>query len=595
MRSMRYTLPLLAVALAACGTSTADVLTVFPEKPSVQDSIVVTLDEELFFAENIETVTLAAGELGVPVEMTFDPALNELSVPIDDAVKPGEKKLTVSVVSDSGTETYEAAVTITEEEQGNPELSFGWDEARIYFALTDRFYNGDPTNDDPNNQNYDKNHPETYHGGDFQGLIEKMPYLKELGINTLWITPIVDNIEWNMRAQRNSNQYGYHGYWAKDFTKIDEHLGDLETFKQLIDTAHDHGIKLMVDVVLNHAGYEMDEGETIFKGMLREDPIPNHQVLGELAGLPDFKTEEEAVRQQLVAWQTAWIAESRTDRGDTIDYFRVDTVKHVEDTTWKAFKNELIKIQPDFKLIGEYYGASTADTGDYFYDGEMDSLLDFEFKSIAGSFVNWDVMGANEKLIARNEQLTSEATMGQFLSSHDEDGFLYRLAGGDEGKQKVAVALMITAKGQPVIYYGEELGQTGPTAKNMDKNEFSENRYDFSWGTVATSDMHQHYQTLLQIRKDNSLLFAKGDRKTVSGSNEGGYVVFSRSYQGEELLIGLNILDQPTQIEIPVSGKTYTDLYSGKSYTAEGNDAITLALPARSAGGTVILSAGKDD
>src|SRR5699024_8406634 len=169
-------------------------------------------------------------------------------------------------------------------------------------------------------------------------------------------------------------------------------------------------------------------------------------------------------------------------------------------------------------------------TGGYLYDGEMDSLLDFDFKNIAGSFVNWDVMGANDKLITRDEQLTSDATLGQFLSSHDEDGFLYRQAGGDRGKQKVAASLLITAKGQPVIYYGEELGQTGATASNMDKGEYNENRYDFDWDAVASSDMHAHYQKLLNIRKNNSLIFSKGDRRTVAGSNKEGFVIFSRNY-----------------------------------------------------------------
>ena len=591
MRAIKYFLPLLTFGLGACSPEANDPITTFPENPSVHDSVVVSIDEELYFSEGISQVTVDAKELGVPSEMTFDPLLNELSVTIADDLEIGDKTITVSVQTADGIETYEEVIQLTEPDEKSESLAFGWDEARIYFTLTDRFYNGDKTNDDPNNENYDMSHLETYHGGDFRGLIEKMPYLEELGINTLWITPIVDNIEWNMREQQNSNQYGYHGYWAKDFTKIDEHLGDLETFKELIDTAHDHGIKVMVDVVLNHSGYGMDEEGSVFEGMLRDEPVPNHQVLGELAGLPDFKTEEAEVRDQLIAWQTAWIAESRTERGDTIDFFRVDTVKHVEDTTWKAFKNAIIKEQPSFKLIGEHYGASITNTGGYLYDGEMDSLLDFDFKNIAGSFVNWDVMGANEKLITRNEQLTSDATLGQFLSSHDEDGFLYRQAGGDRGKQKVAASLLITAKGQPVIYYGEELGQTGATASNMDKGEYNENRYDFDWDAVASSDMHAHYQKLLNIRKNNSLIFSKGDRRTVAGSNKEGFVIFSRNYEGQEVIVGLNILDEPTTVTIPVSEASYSDLYSENTHYNASEETLTIEIPARSEGGTVILMA----
>jgi pullulanase len=158
-------------------------------------------------------------------------------------------------------------------------LDFDWDEARIYFALTDRFKDGDLSN----NENVDKNHLEAYHGGDFRGMIDSLDYLQDLGINTLWITPIVDNIDFNQGTGFGGKQYAYHGYWAKDFTKLDEHLGDMDTFKELIDKAHDKGIKIMVDVVLNHTGYGLKAGDnspTItpedkerFAGMLRTDGV----------------------------------------------------------------------------------------------------------------------------------------------------------------------------------------------------------------------------------------------------------------------------------------------------------------------------------
>ncbi|WP_373751458.1 alpha-amylase family glycosyl hydrolase, partial [Jeotgalibaca porci] len=212
MRAIKYFLPLLTFGLGACSPEANDPITTFPENPSVHDSVVVSIDEELYFSEGISQVTVDAQELGVPSEMTFDPLLNELSVTIADDLEIGDKTITVSVQTADGIETYEEVIQLTEPDEKSESLAFGWDEARIYFTLTDRFYNGDKTNDDPNNENYDTSHLETYHGGDFRGLIEKMPYLEELGINTLWITPIVDNIEWNMREQQNSNQYGYHGY-----------------------------------------------------------------------------------------------------------------------------------------------------------------------------------------------------------------------------------------------------------------------------------------------------------------------------------------------------------------------------------------------
>lgn len=136
-------------------------------------------------------------------------------------------------------------------------LAKSWDEEIIYMVMTDRFFDGDPSNNNPDyiEGSFDKGHPEAYHGGDFRGIIDKVPYLKDLGITTLWITPIVKNVDTNMMADRGEKQYAYHGYWASDFTKIDPHLGTEEDLKELIDVLHENGIKLMVDVVINHSGY----------------------------------------------------------------------------------------------------------------------------------------------------------------------------------------------------------------------------------------------------------------------------------------------------------------------------------------------------
>src|SRR5699024_4910111 len=92
------------------------------------------------------------------------------------------------------------------------------------------------------------------------------------------------------------------------------------------------------------------------------------------------------------------------------------------DTTWHGYKNELTKIKPDFKMIGEYYGASINNTGGYLSSGQMDSLLDFDFKNQAASFIQGDIEGVEATLSERNTRINNTATLGQFLSSHDEDG-----------------------------------------------------------------------------------------------------------------------------------------------------------------------------
>ncbi|WP_416367204.1 pullulanase [Paenibacillus sanfengchensis] len=542
-------------------------------------------------------------ELGGPVKAKLDPQLLKQSIAVKDTVTPGNKSIPVTLVDQYGNRhTGTAKVTVKTRAQAGESDDFDWDEARIYFILTDRFMDGDPAN----NADVDKNHLEAYHGGDFRGLIDKLDYIDKLGINTLWITPIVDNIDYNVGAGFNGKQYGYHGYWAKDFTRIDEHLGDMETFKELIDKAHDRGIKIMVDVVLNHTGYGLKPGDDApgitrqdkerFAGKLRTDGVSadTDPVKGELAGLPDLLTEDPLVRQQVIEWQAGWLERARTDRGDTIDYFRVDTVKHVDDTTWKSFKNALTAIDTDFKLIGEYFGATVQSDGGQLQSGTMDSLLDFGFKQEARKLANGDVESVEAYLAEREAKLDNTRMMGQFLSSHDEDGFLTHYVNGDKGKMMAAAAMQITSKGQPVIYYGEELGRSGKNAGDISKGEFGENRSDMPWDRLeAEKKLLTHYQKLLNIRADHSKVFSKGVRTPIAASNKEGYLAFAKQYGGEQLVTAIHVKNEAKQVTLPVpftAGSKVKDLYGGTEYRVSSERKVTVTLQAMTEGGTVILA-----
>ncbi|MBP0603021.1 alpha-amylase [Aeromonas sanarellii] len=135
---------------------------------------------------------------------------------------------------------------------------FSWDQASVYFLLTDRFHNGDPTNDHSFGRQKDgQDEVATWHGGDFKGLTEKLDYIKQLGINAIWITPMVEQVHGFIGGgeQGNFPFYAYHGYWALDFTRIDPNYGDEESLKTLVDEAHKRGMRIILDVVMNHAGY----------------------------------------------------------------------------------------------------------------------------------------------------------------------------------------------------------------------------------------------------------------------------------------------------------------------------------------------------
>lgn len=577
---------------------------VYPESVSYNENAVVsiTIPDNLDATEVlIDTSSLGGFELSVDTE------LMEQTIAISENTTAGEKKLPIKITDEAGAVTETEAQIEVLPREIKDDVDFDWDEAVIYFLLTDRFMDGDETNNNPNGENYDTSHSETYHGGDLQGVIDQLDYLEELGINTIWITPIVDNVDHNHRHGKEGAQYGYHGYWAKDFTKVDEHLGDLETLKTLIDEAHDRGMKLMVDVVLNHTGYGLkmsDTGEGIpnfpttkeqsmFEGMLREEPLQGHDILGEIYGLPDFKSEEPDVRNQIIEWQTEWLERARTDRGDTIDYFRVDTIKHMEDTTWNVFKNELTKIKPDFKIIGESWGATFNNTGGYLNSGQMDSLLDFDFKRIASMFTHGNIEQAEAELTKRNDSLTNMATVGHFLSSHDEDGFLYYFMQGDEDLFKVAISLQLTAKGQPVIYYGEEIGMSGKAEGNMDQGEFSENRDDFDWEAVDGHHLIDHYQKLLTSRKNHSKVFAKGDREHLAGTNDEGFSIFSRSFEEDTVVVAINTTKEvkETSFKVPFTPEAdLIDEYNDINYTVNNDSTLEISIPSYEDGGTVILA-----
>ncbi|MCE3199938.1 pullulanase [Paenibacillus sonchi] len=541
--------------------------------------------------------------LGGPEAVKLDTELLQQTVAVKNSVPAGLKSIPITLLDQYGnTHKGTAQVEVKARTYTGGQLDFDWDEARIYFALTDRFRDGDAAN----NADVDTTHPEAYHGGDFRGLIDSLDYLQKLGINTLWITPVVDNIDFNKGADFGGTQYGYHGYWAKDFTQLDEHLGDMATFKELIEKAHDKGIKIMVDVVLNHAGYGLKaednypgvtaEDKARFDGMLRKDGVSadTDPIKGELAGLPDFKTEDPAVRQTLIDWQTGWLDNARTERGDTIDYFRVDTVKHVDSTTWKAFKNALTAIDPAFKLTGEYFGGTLDNDGGNLHSGQMDGLLDFGFKNAAKDFTDGKISVVDTYLQHREAQMDNTGMMAQFLSSHDENGFLSNYVDGDKSKLKIAAALQITAKGQPVIYYGEELGRSGANSGDLSKGEFSENRGDMPWDQLsAEQGLHDHYQKLLNIRAKYSQIYSKGIRTKLAGSDELGYLAFDKQYDGANIVTAINTKAEAVSVSLPVpfaAQAAVVDEYSGKTYTVSGDQKVRVELPGRGDGGTVILA-----
>lgn len=537
----------------------------------------------------VASASIDVSSLGGSSALAIVPDLQAVTISATTDTTLGKKTLPIVVTDQYGNEySTSVQVEVTARTRKNAK-DFDWDESVIYFMVTDRFFDGNESNNTASGaKTYGKDNAGLYHGGDFAGITQKLDYLEDLGINTIWITPIVENIPGVTVTDTGKEDVpynaAYHGYWASNFTKLNPTLGTKEEFQTLIDQAHNRGIRIMVDIVVNHAGYDTDFGDMIRSG---EDIVSGSDQKDSLSNLPDFRTEDPAVSAKLVEWQTQWVK----DFG--IDYFRVDTVKHVENDTWAELKNALTETDPNFKMIGEYAGGGYASNGNTLGTGEMDSDLDFDFNDQAANFVKGNISSVENFLASRNSALNNTYMTGQFLGSHDEDGFKQKLLDGGmkedaaTAASMVAASLQITAKGQPVVYYGEEIGLTG-----LNNYPYQTNRYDFDWSMVNNDNKtYQHYKKMLSIRNAYTDVFARGDRKTILASDENGYDIVSRSYQGTKLYVGLNIKGAAQTVEVPVSesnGTILKDLYSGTSYTVN-NGKVEVTIPAAADGGTVVL------
>lgn len=286
----------------------------------------VNQDENDTKKMEVASASIDVSSLGGSSALAIVPDLQAVTISATTDTTLGKKTLPIVVTDQYGNEyTTSVQVEVTARNKKNAD-DFDWDESVIYFMVTDRFFDGNESNNTASGEKtYGKNNAGLYHGGDFAGITQKLDYLENLGINTIWITPIVENIPGVTVTDTGKEDVpynaAYHGYWASDFTKLNPTLGTKEEFQTLIDQAHNRGIRIMVDIVVNHAGYDADFGNMIRSG---DDVVSGSDQKDSLSNLPDFRTEDPAVSAQLVEWQTQWVK----DFG--IDYFRVDTVKHVE-------------------------------------------------------------------------------------------------------------------------------------------------------------------------------------------------------------------------------------------------------------------------
>jgi alpha-amylase len=464
---------------------------------------------------------------------------------------------------------------------GPPKPTRPWTDDVLYFVITDRFADGDPSND----RGVDPSQPGTFHGGDLKGLIAQLDEIASLGVTALWITPILKQVPLPV-TEAGFQDWGYHGYWTDDYGTIDPHFGTEADLAELLRRCHQRGIKVLLDVVYNHVGYDShyasdwkthDWLRSPQNGGCVETTDPVTQCL---ARLPDWKTERPEVRDWLMAQQLQW------PKRFPIDGLRLDAVKHVDHAFWAEHRIVTRRLfGPGFFLLGEVYGATPSWLNDeWFPNGQLDAAFDFTFQGSALGFVTGKGRTvAFDHYLAVRERVTPGHLLAQFLSTHDGATALYQLH-GDKALFRLAAVLELTTAGLPVIYYGEEVARPG--------GAWPANRSDMPWGDrpilpgagkPRDEAMRAFYQRLIAIRRSHPALMRGRHLGLVT---EGDVYVFQRSVKDDVVAVALNRGTTAAQVSFPSppewAGARVQDLLGGAPVTVSGG-AVTFSAAPRQA------------
>ncbi|SEJ68616.1 Glycosidase [Deinococcus reticulitermitis] len=360
----------------------------------------------------------------------------------------------------------------------------------IYQVLPDRFYDGDPTN----NAGVDRSNLRAWHGGDLKGLTEKLPYIEKLGATALWLTPI-----YRQQAVNSFDTAAYHGYWPENFRQVDPHFGSLATFDAFVKAAKGAGMKIVLDQVINHYGYEASAVKANpgwFNGKAQCDVSRDKDVDCPLAGLPDLRQSVPAVRAALLENSDFWRA-----RG--VDGFRYDAIKHVE----RPFLLDLLKKDraAGTWTLGEWYDADTGTVAEWQKQG-FDSLFLFSLQAaMRQSVMGSSGLGNVANVLARSGELARPGEVALFLDNHDVPRFAQGSLFEDEGQARTKYGLraLMTLRGVPVIYQGTEIAMRG----GADPDNRRTMRFEDAW-TPAEKGVYEVAQGAIRVRQASAALRA---------------------------------------------------------------------------------------
>ena len=506
---------------------------------------------------------------------------------------------------------------------------FVWESANLYFMMTDRFNNGDTLNDINFGRTEKAAKLRRFEGGDIKGVTQKIEegYFTELGINAIWMTPIVEQIH-GFTDEGTGKTYGFHGYWAKDWTNLDPNFGTKDDLKQLVEVAHSKGIRIVLDAVVNHTGPVTDKDPVWPEDWVRTGPVctfdsyENTTSCTLVNNLPDIKTESNtsvvlppqlvekwkaegryeqemaeldvffertgyprAPRFYIIKWLTDYISEFG------IDGYRVDTAKHTEEYVWQEFKiecdyafsqwkknnSEKVLDDNDFYLVGEVYNYNVSN-GKYFdfgdkkvnyFDNSFHSLINFELKADAQG--NYEQMFTKYSEILQND-LKGYGTLN-YLSSHDDGGPF----DPSRNKPYETATKLLLSPGTSQVYYGDESARSlviEGTSGDATLRSFM--NWDDILNNPKTQDILKHWQKLGQFRAKHPAVGA-GIHQMIT---QNPYVFYRSFYQNDYqdlVVVGLDMSKGTKTLDVSKifkDGEIIHDAYSNQDITVNNGKAI---------------------
>ena len=506
---------------------------------------------------------------------------------------------------------------------------FIWEGANLYFLMTDRFNNGDPSKDINFNRNKTTGKLRGFEGGDIKGIIQKIDdgYFEQLGINVIWLTPIVEQIHDGV-DEGTGLSYGFHGYWARDWSALDPNFGTKKDLAELVEKAHAKGIRIMLDGVINHTGPVTEMDPVWPNDWVRTGPtctynnFENTTICTLVKNLPDIKTEStqeveipaflaekwksegrydsemasldaffkrtgypRTPKYYIIKWLTDYISEFG------IDGYRADTVKHTEEGVWGDFKTQcdyafatwkknnpskVLDNNPFYTIAEVYnYGISTGkwfDFGDRkvnYYENGFNNMINFEFK--------WDAQKDYESIFSKYSSKLNNELKGfsvlNYLSSHDDGGpFDAKRVKSIESGTK-----LLLSPGISQVYYGDESARSLVIEGTQgDATLRSFMNWDAIKSNPETQKILLHWQKLGQFRRNHPAVGA-GFHSEISNQP----YTFSRSYSKvgfiDKVIIGLDLPTGKKELAVDSifsNGTKLRDTYSGKEVVVTNGKVI---------------------